>query len=74
MKNNFSFNNKPRPFSSTYRSKNHLNSNLKEEKTVTKLSKRQIEFITHRPVKGYQRFVTLRESLIGENPYFKYTF
>ena len=72
MEKNFSFN-KPRPFSSTYRSKNYLNSNIKkEEKSITKLSKRQIEFITHRPVKGYQRFISLRESLIGENPYFKY--
>ena len=65
MKKSFSFNNQI--ISPRY---HKINSNFSLSK---KLSKRQIDFGSPRPVREYKRFLSFRESLTGFDPHFKIT-
>ena len=65
MKKNFSFNISGRIFLP----KLNLNTNSKYS---PKLTKRQLEFNSSRPVKEYKRFISFRESFSGIDPYYKY--
>lgn len=69
MKKNFSFNS---PANSNIYQKINPNLILQLKESSTKLSKRQIEFGTPRPVREYKRFISFRESLTGLDPYYNF--